>query len=818
MLVPQDIPSVDNNPYGSYLADRYLSLGLGTSLSSLPPPTTKFFNLVMVAKEKFRRIKSNRTLKDCVAVADILPKHSTKRVVILIEGVPGIGKSTLCLHICQEWGSRNLFPEYRMVILVQLRNPEIQKASTIADLLPCRDDAMARRCADEIAALDGRGVLWILDGWDELPVSVQTSTFFCDMLNAPATRKSPIPLSDIIVTSRPISSANLQPIASSRYEIHGFTIEQQEEYFRDCFRADESATDCQAFLEIVCNNPVLQSCCCLPQYAAYVFNLRRCGDSATLMTEYEIFSAVIVNRVRQDFVDKHKPNAVDDVASLDCLSAHEETKASFDELCKLAYEGIMENKVSFTKGEVTNLSLLGLLYGVESFAKCSKTRLHHFHTLSIQEVLAAYYMAKKLDENEQCSQFNSLFDQPRFNAVFKFYAAITELKSKGVKDILIRIIQENYSSKLVSLLHCLHEAQNDKLCQSLAEELSGVLYLFGKQLTPLDCFAVGYLLSNICISIKVHEGLVSVVGEFRVDLDNCRMGDQGCKSLVKGVRQYLNCDCAITSRAILELAGNSLTDEGIVYLSELLAETDVVSKLTLGHTLSGNRIESRGLHLISQALVTNKSLTELDLSNCSFQITPENGPVLEKMLQSNSSLKSLLFRNTNVGDAGVVYVAKGFTANRGITALRLYNCGITSTGAQYIGEALATNNALHVLNIAHNRIGSDGTKFIAKGLQRNCSLITCVLDSCEITDAGVCSLADAVTVNATIESLWLEDNLDVTDEGVLKLSESLEKNKSIEKVILPHHLANTVADAEKKVNQRRKLLDLHAIDLRGVLF
>ena len=255
----QDVPSVDNNPYGSYLADRYLSLKLyvDAPLSSFPPPTNKFFNLKMVAKERYRRLTSNKTLKGYVAIENILSQRSTKRVVILIEGVPGVGKSTLCVHVCQEWARHHIFSEYRLVILVQLRDPEIQKASTIADLLPCRDDAMARRCADEIAASDGKDVLWVLDGWDELPVSLQTSSsFFYDMLNAPATRKSPIPLSDIIVTSRPISSASLQPIASSRYEIVGFSIEQQEEYFSDCFREEGVAADCQAFLEIVRNNPV----------------------------------------------------------------------------------------------------------------------------------------------------------------------------------------------------------------------------------------------------------------------------------------------------------------------------------------------------------------------------------------------------------------------------------------------------------------------------------------------------------------------------------------------------------------------------------
>ena len=772
----------------------------------------------MIEKEKYRRVSTNRTIKDCVGIRDILPKDSSKRVIVLIEGVPGIGKSTLCLHICQEWGIRNLFTKYRMVILVQLRDPEVQKASSIADLLPCRDDVMARRYTNEITAVDGKNVLWILDGWDELPLNLQDKSLFRSMINAPAPLKSPVPLSDIIVTSRPISSAKLQKIASSRFEILGFTIEQQEEYFKDCFEGGEGASDCEAFLEMICNNPVLQSCCSLPQYAAYIVHLYQCDGSTALTTEYEIFSAVIVNCVHEYFEKEGKANLIDCVDSLDGLSEHDATSESFNALCDLAYHGIVKNKISFSKDELPKkFRHLGLLHGVESFAKCSKATFHHFNKLSIQEVLAAYHMAKKLSEDEQCSQFNELFDEPRFNAVFKFYAAITKLTSTGIDDILIRIIQEGYSPKLLSLLHCLHEAQNDTLCQRLAKELSGVLYLFGMRLNPLDSFAIGYLLSNICISIKLHKGLTSIDGEFRVDLDNCRMGNQGCKSLTKGVRKYLNGDCAITSRAILELAGNTLTDEGVVYVAELLSETNIVSKLTLGHTLSGNRIESKGLQLISSALIMNTSLTELDLSNCSFPITTENGPVLEMMLKRNSSLKCLLFRNTHMSDAGVMYIANGLADNKAITALRLYNCGITSTGAKYIGDALASNKSLTLLNIAHNRIGGDGTKCIAEGLRRNSSVTTCVLDSCEINNTGVCLLADAVAVNTTLESLWIEDNLDITDEGLLKLLEALEKSRSIEKVVLPHRLAITVADTKKRLNKERKVLGLPTIELRGTL-
>lgn len=829
-----ELPSKDvlDSTYSVYIGKRYLSQDIASSsMSSFPSPTDKFFTLAMIKREKYRRVKRNDEIiamsitgkiddifeeKHFIKIEDILPKTARKRVVVLIEGAPGSGKSTLCLHIGQQWARHMLFCEYDIIILVRLRDPEIQKASSVADLLPCRDDKMAKNIADKIAARDGKNTLWILDGWDELPSNLQKSSLFWDMINAPKTRKTPIALSDIIVTSRPISSSELQKIASARFEILGFTIKQQEGYFRECFQGNSAESEYNTFLEIVCNSPVLQSLCSLPQYAVYVINLYLCEGDASLSSEYEIFSAVIVNCVYRYYEKQDKISLIEHVECLDHLFTNEATKESFSALCQLAYCSIIKNKVSFSPRELPqNFTHLGLLQGVESLAARGKKLSYYFPNLSIQETLAAYHIAK-LPDDEQSAEFEKLFHQPRFSAVFKFYAAITQLKSPGIDKVLINVIQEMNIPKVISLLHCLHEAQNDALCRHLAQELSGVLYLFGSPLNPLDSYAVGYLLSNICTSVRVHSGLTSITGEFRVDLDNCQLGNQGCKSLVKGVRKYLSCGHAITSRAIFELAGNMITDEGILYIAELLSETNILSKLTLGHMLSGNQIESSGLQLIAKALITNNSLSELDLSNCSFQITSENGPVVENMLKSNKSLTSLLFRNTRIGDPGVSFIARGLMHNTAITTLRLYNCGVTSSGARCIGDALKVNTSLKLLNISHNQLGRDGARGIAGGLHHNYSLVTCVFDSCEIDDGGVVSLANALEVGTAIGSLWLEDNPDITSRGLSALKEALLKNRSMEKVILPHQFTKVISENERELNKTRKLSGLPAIELRGM--
>ena len=141
---------------------------------------------------------------------------------MLIEGAPGSGKSTLVLHICHEWAEGKLFQEYNVIILVRLRDPLIREAKSIEDLLPCRNSTMAQEVGADMMATDGKGVLWVLDGWDELPSDLPSDSIINKLIQPDRFRESPLHKSSVIVTSRPSSSAELHPLVSTRVEVLGF--------------------------------------------------------------------------------------------------------------------------------------------------------------------------------------------------------------------------------------------------------------------------------------------------------------------------------------------------------------------------------------------------------------------------------------------------------------------------------------------------------------------------------------------------------------------------------------------------------------------
>jgi len=529
--------------YAKYLRQKYQTETPNVSLQWPPPPTHKFFNLEMIScdaaqflhDEELSRlllhgdVASVMRRNEQVKLEDII-KIDDKKKVILIEGAPGAGKSTLAWHICQKWGTEEMFREFRMVIFIQLRDPAIKSATTLTNILsqtergPKPEEVMSA-----IKDCDGRHILFILDGWDEFPPGLSKNSIFKDLICRPADIS--MHSRTLIITSRPIATADLRRYASSRVEIVGFSQTERKRYFTEAVHEPQNVQKLEDHLKL---RPVIEASCYLPLNAAIIVNIFLSQNCTLPTTLHRLFTTLVICCIKRHMT---KPTGERDeipkFSSLDDLPA--DIQEPFNNICNLAFYGVRENKPTFSKADLelydlpTELSTLSLIQGVSNFTFLGKSQLYSFLHLSVQELLAAFHISK-FPPKEQVKIFNEFFDQPRFSMVFQFYAAFTKLHCDGVKNVVARMVQQKKSKLLLlSLLHCLYEARDISLCNFVAAQLNGELDLSDESISPVDCLSVGYFLNSVSHAIS---------GKFKVNLTYCGINGYSISLLLKELSEY----------------------------------------------------------------------------------------------------------------------------------------------------------------------------------------------------------------------------------------------------------------------------------------
>ena len=724
--------------YLDYLKFLYASLDKKQTSSDQWPPsaTKKFFKLAMIQTATVQRryiddsfvrmtitgkvddILRHKYLEDIVKETEhqrlvTHKENEGQRKVILLEGAPGCGKSTLSVYICQQWEKGQLFDQFQLVILIQLRDPAVKNAKGLADLLPCPDTTTAQQIAARMLANKCQDVLFILDGWDELPPNLRKNSVFQQIVERTLPKTNPLCESTVIVTSRPIAWSYLHYVFSSRFEILGFTAEELHQFFTECLKGDTEAV--KTLLERIEENPEMVGSCYLPLNATILVHLFKSDRNMLPTTLYGIFSSLVLNYINHHLKLRTQYKNVS-TELLDQLP--EFAKKPFSVLCQLAYDGVMEDKIIFTSLPA-DVNTLSLLQGVESFIGREKAVSHNFIHLSIQELLAAYYIATQLPASKQVSMFNELFNKSRFSAVFRFYAAITKLKTPGIKDVIIRIARSNKTSLLTSLLHCLFEAQYPSLCESVAQQLRHRLNLIDTTLTPSDCLCIGYFLAHVC---------KMAAGEFRVNLKSCSIGDQGCKYLVSGLHKYLDTHSAVTT--LLSMDMNSICLHGVNHLSTLL-KIGCINVLGIFYNDLVSKQDST-CGCFAKQLKNNTTLKQLRMWRCG--LNSQSAESLAEALTTNKHLELLSVSDNALCDDGTQHLADALRVNQGLKVLYLDDCGMTDVGLECLAKSLQHNNVLTKLYVHNgiranypNRLSEKIVPVLTECLQNNHTLTDLVL-------------------------------------------------------------------------------------------
>ena len=399
-----------------------------------PIDRRKFCKLEIVKIET--AVSVNGTIVKKRVPIDLCNIFSSQKVLkrketILIEGAPGCGKSRLLWYMCQKWASGEMFQQFSLVIYIKLREySTIQSPCSIADILPCSSD-IKERAWREIMEVNGKGVLFLLDGWDELPQNLQINSIFKDIIKS--SPKHSLLLSTVVVTSRYVSSDELHRLATCRLETLGFADQEVKECIMDITGNEEAA---HALMEALESRPSLLSSCHLPLNAmiiAYVFQVKMNNLPTTLL---ETFKLLVLNCIQRHVIKREPDREHEYITSLESLP--KELQKSFYSLCKMAFCGLLEHRMLFSQKELNSNSIsdtLSLLYGTKLHEPTGLRTMYSFLHQTIHELLAAMHMSR-MPPDDQLERFHAFIATPMFHPVIQFYAGITSLKLNGIIGIL----------------------------------------------------------------------------------------------------------------------------------------------------------------------------------------------------------------------------------------------------------------------------------------------------------------------------------------------------------------------------------------------
>ncbi|XP_065918942.1 protein NLRC5-like [Dysidea avara] len=610
---------------------------------------------------------------------------------ILIEGAPGIGKSVLLCEIAYRWGKQQLLQTFTLLLLVCLRDPIVQQATSISDLLLsfCKGDRRAKEiaaaCSDYLFENDGKHLLFLFDGFDEFPEHLRKNSLIGEITN-----RNILPLCGLVMSSRPHASVSLRQQATIKVDILGFTEEDRSHYIEQSLKGQpQSIEKLTRYLQ---DHLTISSLCLVPFNIVILLFLYKMGiplpsDSSSI---YHHFICLTICR----HLAKSGCPLKNDIKQLADLP--EPYSKIVKQLSKLALQALNNNQLVFTYEEIEAacpdviatpeaINGFGLLQAVQHFGLTGETTTFNFLHLTIQEYLAANYIITDLRPDEEYRLLREQFWSDLHANMFSIYVTLSKGRRSSFKKFLSggddkiaisnKFLREQL--KCFRLFRCFHDALDYRMCKSIEEA-----EIFNKK--EIDLHQTSLSATDLeCVSLFLtsssHKQSVLLI------LDSCYIQDRGLHIFHK---HLINNDVTITNLVLMD---NGLTNSSSSFVSDIVLSCKVeVLFISDNHTIG----ESEELY----TMLTHPSsmLTILYMSNTSLSSIAAR--TLFTAVKDTNKLKELSISDNTITDD----VAEDFTlltTNKSLVKLWMRGNPISGGAVTRCLQALRGNNTLQVLHV-----------------------------------------------------------------------------------------------------------------------
>ena len=434
-------------------------------------------------------------------------KKQEKRLHIVF-GPPGTGKTSFSRHICSQFNSAPQSSSFSLVLLFYLREKRVAEAKTLSDLLSCYGlpdqkldyDTLSQMITDS----QGRGIQIIFDGLDECQDLLKDKTSIVTRL-----LKGELKEAQIVVTSRPGIVTQLSTLwhRASLYEVQGFSHQEVKQYIESFFLKEGNPSAAPKLESALADRPDLTGSTYIPLnlwLICSVFSFKDCNLPDTLT---QCYTALFAQLLQRQAMKEGLETAVGD--TLDTLPAS--MLATLDCLSQLSYLCYLKEELVFDEEVVIRTCLSSQAELKATFDGMSLLHVHpkkhgvkdhltfNFLHSTYQEYLCARHILTAMSEEGQTAFWKENISNPRFAMVFRFYCGLSELKVRGVQEIVKG--QELPSKcgdddhRLLFLFYALHESSNSHLTAAVAEQLHSGL-TFDLLLSPYDFYVMQYCLSK----------------------------------------------------------------------------------------------------------------------------------------------------------------------------------------------------------------------------------------------------------------------------------------------------------------------------------